>query len=260
MRDLESINSQFLSLRKFGFACFLPFMMGLIGSSFADDAAPNTALGNNYLSMFGLVMSIFSVFFGFIPFLFKWDWKTKYFGFPLFCVGSVSGSGLFPFLAIVIYGAWPLWVKLLLLIANIVLIVWWCRRFVVLYRKIHHDQKLWNQIYVEEEDAVYYLQRGDKKVIEKQLKFTQIPSIFFWIVPMLFALLLIAFKSEVVNFVGVPFPNIFLSIFSIPIYLMCLGLATRGFLIFYYYPWKIKRQTGKDVYVDMVSSHKDFTS
>jgi hypothetical protein len=27
----------------------------------------------------------------------------------------------------------------------------------------------------------------------------------------------------------------------------------RGYLVFYYYPWKIKKETGKEVYVDMVT-------
>jgi hypothetical protein len=52
---------------------------------------------------------------------------------------------------------------------------------------------------------------------------------------------------------GIPFIHIFLAIFATPLNLMFLGLSTKGWLVFYFYPTKIKRETNKSVYVDISS-------
>jgi hypothetical protein len=44
-----------------------------------------------------------------------------------------------------------------------------------------------------------------------------------------------------------------LAIFATPLNLMFLGLSTKGWLVFYFYPSKIKRETNKPVYVDISS-------
>jgi hypothetical protein len=51
--------------------------------------------------------------------------------------------------------------------------------------------------------------------------------------------------------VGLPFTHIFLMISTLPISLMSVGFAARGWLVFYHYPNQIKKDTGKRVYVDM---------
>jgi hypothetical protein len=81
----------------------------------------------------------------------------------------------------------------------------------------------------------------------------QVPSIIIFIAPMVIAFLLTPFMSSVTHWVGMPFTYVFLAVSAIPINLLCLGVATKGFLIFYYYPWKIKRLTGKTVFVDMAT-------
>lgn len=71
---------------------------------------------------------------------------------------------------------------------------------------------------------------------------------------MALAFLMAPFASSLAHFVGIPFIHIFLTVAGLPITLMCLGLAVRGYLIFYYYPWMLKRTTGKEVYVLMAAS------
>jgi hypothetical protein len=227
--------------------------MGLSGWALADGAVPDIALAQNYLAISGLLICALAVASAAIAYLFKWEWKAKYYGAGFVSFASGSILGIYPILCIVIYGAWPLWARLGFLVLHFFLIVWWCRRFFLIYRDIFTDKKLRDSIYQEEEDAVYYLQQGDKIVIEKTLKFPQFPSNKFVIFFMVAAVLLAPYMRIVSNFVGVPFTQIFLAVSMTPVNLVFLGLATKMWLVFYHYPSKIKLETGKDVYVDMVS-------
>ena len=90
-------------------------------------------------------------------------------------------------------------------------------------------------------------------MLEEKLKFNQTPTAMMFIGPMAMAFLLVLFIGPITRVVGVPFTHIFLAVGGVPIVLWALGATTRGFLIFYYFPWKLKRATGKNVYVDMAS-------
>jgi hypothetical protein len=174
---------------------------------------------------------------------------------PFLCKiqASVALIGWIPILCIVIYSKLSLWFSLGYVGVNIALTVWWCRRFVVFFRRVYADQNLWANLYVEEPDAVYYMQTYDKWLFEKKFKFPLNPSISSFIAPIVFAILLIPFTATVSVWVGLSFMYIFLALTAIPLSLLSLGWATKGYLVYYYYPWKIKRQTGKNVYVDMAS-------
>lgn len=89
--------------------------------------------------------------------------------------------------------------------------------------------------------------------MEKKFKVKQFPSNIVVLVSLGLAFLLIPFFGSVKHLVGLPFPYTFLTIASLPVTMMVLGITARGYLVFYYYPWKIKKETGKDVYVDMVT-------
>ena len=132
-------------------------------------------------------------------------------------------------------------------------IVYWCRRFVVYYRRVFFDGDR-HLLYEENDDAIYYLQQGDKTLFEKKRKLDQLPSNLAFVLFTGLAFLMAPFASSLVRFVGIPFIHIFLTVAGLPITLMCLGLAVRGYLIFYYYPWHLKRMTGKDVYVLMAGT------
>lgn len=110
-------------------------------------------------------------------------------------------------------------------------------------------------LYFEDDDVVYYSQKSDVWLVEKKFKFEQWPSIFLFATSIGIAFILILFLPALNKFVALPFPFIFLTIAGFPIVLMILGLSTRCFLVFYYYPCKIKIETGKEVYVDMVTKH-----
>jgi len=231
----------------------LAFFSGMTGWAFGSGASHGENLSNNFIAMSGLFLCVFSVLSFFISMIFRWDWQSKHFG--VFCVpfSTVSSFGIYPALCFYYYGTCPVYIRIVLLIANVVLILWWCCRFLLVYRKIMSLPEFSSLLYVEEDDANYYLQKNDIMILEKKLKFEQLPAGILLGGPMLLAVFLVPFYSVVSKYAGIPFPHIFLAIFAIPIELMCLGLVTRGILVFFYYPSIIARRTKKPVYVDLVS-------
>lgn len=161
--------------------------------------------------------------------------------------------GIVPWFGIVFFSSLPSAARVLLFASYTTSVFWWCRRFVIHYRFVFANGELRNGIYQEETDAIYYLQQKDKILLEKKRKVEQFPSSFFFIFFMACAFLTIPFAAKLSTWVGTSFILIFLTIATLPIVLMCSGLAVRGYLVFYYYPWRLKRQTGKDVYVIMGS-------
>lgn len=227
-------------------------MLGAVGLAFADGAAPDIPFFDNPIAVFSAGMLLLSVLLAPVPRLFRWDWRSQYFGMTALLVGSVGLLGLIPLLCIVLFGSLPRGLSWSFLLLEVGLVVWWCRRFVVLYRRVFAETNLFRYVYQEETDALYYLQRADNLVLEK-LKFSQTPPNLTLFIPVSVAFLLVPFMSSVAGVVGTPFVHVFLAVFSIPIVLWSFGLATRGYLVFYYFPWKLKRATGKNVYVDMAT-------
>jgi hypothetical protein len=252
VRNLDQLNPMIASPRTFSSTtAFLPLMLGLLCLPLAFAAAPSVPFAGNYLAVVCAAQSALSLFLVALPRLFKWDWRTKYFGAPLLCVGSVSIVGLLPFLAIVTFGDFPAWARFSIFCAYLFTIVWWCRRFVTYYRGVFSNKELSGAIYEEDVDAIYYHQKIDKDLIDKSGHLVQTPSNISFLIFILLACSVIPFITKLSNSISIPTIHIFLTIFCLPIVLLCLGLAVRGFLIFYYYPWRLKRETGKNVYVVM---------
>lgn len=254
MRNLDSINSSAKSTRFiFTLSLLIPIIMGCGAWALAIGAAPGQPLHDNYLGLFGLGISSTAIIALPIPYIFHWNWETKYFGASMLSLSSASILGIYPILCIAQYSSLPMFFRLIFIFLEFTLIIRWCLRFVNIYNFIYCDKSLFNHIYTEDSSAVYYSQQGDKKVIEKSLKFEQFPHSKYFILASLVAFSLIPFATPVSKFIGVPFIHIFLAIFGTPINMMFLGLATKGWLVFYFYPTKIKIKTNKTVYVDISS-------
>jgi hypothetical protein len=254
LKNLDLLNPEIAQPRTFSSTvAFLPFLLGLLCIPLAFAAAPSIPFSSNFLAVLCAAQSVISFFFILIPRLFRWDWRSKYFGVPLFYVGSTALVGVVPWLGIVFYSALPVWARFVILATYTASIIWWCRRFVIYYRRVFTDHQLRRIIYQEDEDAIYYLQRGDQTLIEKKLRLAQFPPNSLFVSCMAIAFSTTPFAQNMTHLVGISYILIFLAIGGFPIVLMCFGLATRGYLIFYYYPWQLKRQTGKEVYVLMAT-------
>jgi hypothetical protein len=106
-------------------------------------------------------------------------------------------------------------------------------------------------LYEEEDDAVYYMQQGGRRLLETQCEFAELPKDCYFAIFLLLSFILVPTMDTVRTVVGIPFTHIFLLISTLPISLMGVGFATRGWLVFSCYPLQIRRKTGKQVYVDM---------
>lgn len=255
MRDLDTINASAKSTKHvFTVTLIIPFVMWWGAWALAAGAAPSRSLSDNYLEIFSLGVMSITIFALPIPYIFRWNWQAKYFGAAIFPIIGASAAGMYPILCIARYSTLPVPVRILAPLADAFLIIWWCHRFIKIYKTVYDDKSLFRYIYNEEATAVYYLQQADKKVIEKLLRFDQLPGIKLTVLPMLFAFSLVPFAPLISRVTGLPFIHIFLAISMTPINLMFFGLGTRGWLIFYFYPMKIKKETNKPVYVDK-SSH-----
>lgn len=231
----------------------LAFLLGGMCSILASEATPTIGLLGNPLAIFCLCVSAAAVICCLVPKIFRWNWRAQYFGFSTLLLASVSLLGIIPWLCLVLYSALSPMTRFFIFCAYIAINFWWCRRFVLFYGRIFSEKILRDFVYLEEIDAVYYSQKNDNCLMEKRFRFRQFPSAAAVLIPFVSAFLLVPFSHTINVLVGLPFALSFLTVGSLPITLMILGLTTRGLLIFYFYPWKIKKQTGKIVYVDLLT-------
>ena len=254
MRDLNRINGAAKSTgHVFAISLIIPVFMGCGAWALATGAAPNLPLRENYLELFGLSIIACSIIALPAPLIFRWNWETQYFGAGLLPFASGCILGIYPILCIVLYSSLPSSIRFAVMLLETILITKWCYRFVKIYRRIYRDKNLFNYIYTEEPSAVYYSQRADNKIIGKCLKFQLFPSSRFCALALIAAFSMTPFAQSLAIFFGLPFMHIFLAVAATPLNFMFLGLSTKMWLVYYYYPMKIHNETKKRVYVDMSS-------
>lgn len=257
MRALDSSNPQILRPSSFAsFSAIVPLLCVIFSLPLASGAASEIAFFENPIVVILLALGAAFLLIIPVPIVFRWDWKACYYGFSLLCLGGISLLAAVPLLSVVLYGRAPIYALLVILFLYGISHFLWCRKFVVLYRGVFSDDNLRIIIYQEENDAVYYMRRGDEFLLRKRYKFSQIPSDWLIGVSVGSALLMAVDMHAVAGFIGLPFVHAFLIIAMIPISCIGAGIATRGFLLFYLFPAKIKKITGKTVYVDVVGKYR----
>jgi hypothetical protein len=252
LRDLDALNCAAKSTRSvFTFSLIIPLIGGWIAWAIADGAAPGLALRDNHLEIFGLFMVAYAIIAFPIPYIFRWNWETKYFGAGIFHMASGSIMGIVPVLCILQHSTLPILVRLIFALLEGISIIWWCYRFVKVFRIIYENKGLFNYLYKEESTAIYYSQMADRKIFEKILKFNQFPKSRYFAASLLAISAIMPFASSVSKFFGLPFTHVVLAIGATPLNMVFLGFSTKMWLVYYYYPMKIRKETGKPIYVDM---------
>jgi hypothetical protein len=254
LRDLDNANPSFAQPKRMALiGAIVPVLLGVMCAVLASEATPRLPFLDNPITLFCLCLSLIALISVFIPTLFRWDWRAKFFGVSTIYLSSASLIGIVPWLCIVFYSTLQIWGKIALFAIYLGTLIWWCTRFIRHYRNIFDDRMLRDLLYLEEGDAVYYMQKTDNWILEKKLKLKQFPSNFVIVTFLFVGFLLVPFFRTLKEHTGLPFPHIFLAVATLPLTMMILGLSTRGYLVFYHYPMKIKKNTGKDVYIDMVN-------
>ncbi len=252
MKNLDAINPQILRPEKFtSFAGAVSAVIGLICLPLAWGAAPDISFANN--PVIGFLFSVVgvSLFISFISVVCKWGWEVRFFGFSMLLLSSVSLIALVPLLTVLLFGTLSVKVNSAIIALYMFSHVWWCRKFVIIYRDVFNNCRLRAILYEEDVDVVYYKRKGDNFLLKTEYEFSQMPPNRYFIAFIFLGLMLVPAIGDVQRTAGVPFAHVFLTVAMLPISWMSIGLAVRGFLIYYYYPRKIKSTTGKDVYVDL---------
>jgi hypothetical protein len=251
---LDEINPKFARPQRFiSVGALMLFLNAGISWMLSTLAAPEFKFSQNPLAIVSSLLGFLSFVLGVIPAVFKWDWRVKYFGVCSLYLASASLPGVTPWLCIVFYSRMPLLVRFVLFLLLVLSIYWWCHRFVVYYRNVMSNAVYRDQVYSEREGAVHYLQKNDVWLINKKYRFRQMPHMAAFFLAIIVAISLIPIMGKVSSFAGLPFAYLFTAIGFFPFILMLLGISVRGYLIYYYYPREIRRKTGKEVYIDMVT-------
>lgn len=240
----------------FHVSLIIPITMGLMAWGLAAGAAPRLKFGENFLEMTGFAIVVLCLAAFPLSYCLKWNWSARHYGASIFPFATVSLLNLYPVLCILTYGNLPWAISCAIGFFVAIFIMTWCLRVIKVYRKIYSSKSLFDSIYVEKRDAVYFLLQEDKKIVEKIIKFDFSPSTGIFLIFGFAAASTIPFASLLSSYVGVPYIHIFLAVGSFPIAPMIIGVFVEGWLVFYHYPYKIKKIAKKGVYVDISSSTK----
>lgn len=161
--------------------------------------------------------------------------------------------GLYPPLCIVLYSSLPLVSRGFLLCLEVFVIVVWCRRFVTVYARIAEDDELFGRIYVEEDDALYFLVQGDRFVLESKLKFDQFPDGWWFAGSIAAGIGACLFAEDITQALGISFIHLLFASIAAPFFAASLGLATKVWLVCFHYPARMRAGSGKITYVDLAS-------
>lgn len=253
-RDLEALNPSFLRPNRFvPLGAVLPVLLGLCGCALADGAAPWLPFLRDPLVLACLFICSVGVMLMLVPRLFAWNWDSRHFGAASLLIASIALLGAIPWLSILLYSRPALWLRLLLFVPYLAAHCWWAWRFVRVYRDIFADAAMRRQLYAEGPNCFYYVQKANTLLLEKKLKFASMPSAFLFLGCLALAFVSLFFAMPLVRYFGLPMPHLFLAIAAIPIDMMGVGLAVQGLLAFYWYPARLRAQTGKLTFVDVVS-------
>ncbi len=260
MRNLDTINPVILRPSRFtSISACIVLMLALVSAPLAYGGAPRVPFFENLVVLLLSAVLAMAMILALLSAVFRWGWKARYYGFSFLCAAGISFLGIVPFLVAVLYGDAPYWAKLIIILVYGGSHYFWCRKFTVVYKNIFNDENLRSTIYEEEGDAVYYMRRGDEFLLDKHYKFSQTPRDWYFVIFIVIALLMAPMMQAISAFLGLPFVHIFLLVAMLPVSWMGIGFAVRGFLIFYLYPGKIKKATGKEVFVDLASKHRSLS-
>lgn len=255
MRNLHLVNQAAKSTAHvFTISLVIPFFLGWIVWALATGASSSAATTSRILSAIGPALSLVAIIALPLPYIFRWDWEVKYFGAATFAFASGALIGLFPIACIICYAAVEFWWKVTIVVFEIFLNIWWCSRFVSVYRKIHSCNEYCDAIYEEDSDAIYYVRQVESRILKSKLKFDEVPRDKFFLISTAAAFMLVPFAASVSKLFGIPFIHVFIAVLATPINLLFLGLGMKGVLAFYIYPSRLRRLKNKRIYIDMSSA------
>jgi hypothetical protein len=166
-------------------------------------------------------------------------------------IGASGGFALLGFMPYFFYFGFapmPMWAHILGVGGGLGLSIYWGYLVWGDVMTALHKGDLLSRIYVEKEDAIYYMYHSikNKKPLSDRTPFKSFH---------IYAAMLVAPFAVVLNRVLTPYAGsghgvfMVLSFFGLPMILTMVGFAVQFYILGIYYPIKLKRQTGKSVVV-----------
>lgn len=230
----------------------IPLIMSLCSIALSSGAAPDTPYLQNPLTLFFTLTLTISLALVCLPRIFNWGWSVEYFfvaSIQLACIGMLGGT---PWLCFLLYASIPLPYRLVFFIVYLGVIATLSTKIWRMYQDVRNDPQLLGQLYQVRNKQTFYLQKNDVRLLEKKYRLSLFPNAGYFLLFAGLAFGTMPFAKTIVGFVGLPFPHIFLGIFSIPIDMMALAFLTRGWFVYYHLPKHFDPQR-PTVYVDMVT-------
>ena len=256
MKNLDLINPAFAKPRNLcSVGAILPVIFSLCSTALISGIPTENHFSKKIILYFFIISATISFSLLFIPRLFNWGWTARYFFVSTIQMGSIALLSIVPWLCFLLYSHVSWGLKLICTLAFA-----WCtislsRKFFSMYGEIKRSPTLLENLYWTEQGKAFYIQKNDIFLIEDKFKLSLYPPTRYFIIFFVIAVASIPFSSNVVDHIGIPYPHIFLGIFSIPIGTMALAFLTRGWFVYMYLPKKLGYKS-REVYVDMASKRR----
>jgi hypothetical protein len=252
LRDLDEINPSYARADRMVLlaGCVSSLISG-IGLALANGAAPKVSIVENPVALFCLAVIIASLTLAVVSILLRWRWRAELYGIGMILLGSMALLGGIPWLCFLVYSTLPAVARSTIFLGYIATLIWWSWRFVVSYRENFAKPGLVETVYQVEDQAVFYIQKGDERLLQHTRAPQHFPPASILLFALFVAIALLFIARTAVSVVGLPFVHIFLGVSALPLDMAGLSFAVRGWLIYIHYPRKLA--PGRRAYVDLAT-------
>ena len=224
-----------------------------MGMFLAADVAGDLPTLLNPLVWFGIVHAAICLCLAVSLLSIRWEWRVEQQGLVVL-VPSV-GFGYFflsSYLSLMLYSSASWLVRSIMLLALVLYHGLWAWRVVTWYGTAWADENLRASIYRECDDHIFYTRLGEVGIRDKLgVKF--FPSNVTMVGGLLVSLGSYFFRHELTEYFGAQWVPIAFAIGGFTMSVFTTTLVTMSVLLYFVYPGMLKRQTGKSVFIDLLS-------
>ena len=224
-----------------------------LGMFLAAEVAGDWPTLSNPLVWFGVVHAAICLCLAVSLLSSRWQWRVEQQGL----VVLVSGVGfgylfLSSYLSLMLYSSASWLVRSIMLLALVLYHGLWAWRVVTWYGTAWVDENLRASIYRECDDHIFYTRLGEVGIRDKLgVKF--FPSNVTMVGGLLVSLGSYFFRHELTEYFGAQWVPIAFAIGGFTMSILATTLVTMSVLLYFVYPRILKRQTGKSVFIDLLS-------
>lgn len=225
-----------------------------MGVFLAANVAGDRPTLSNPLVLFGIVHAAICLCLAVSLLSSRWQWRVEQQGLVVL-VPSVGFGYLFlsSYLSLMLYSSASWLVGLIMLLALVLYHGLWAWRVVTWYGTAWVDESLRASIYRECDDHIFYTRLGELGIRDKLgVKF--FPSNATMVGGLLVSLGSYFFRHDLTQYFGAQWVPIAFAIGGFIMSIFATTLVTMSVLLYFVYPRILKRQTGKPVFIDLMSA------